>query len=113
MIFLLLTSHLKPVSSPINKRDANLTDLKMVFFVEKIHVRKRQTEATKASKQRINTFFMFSLFFFFEGPEQSMKSILINRLILIIDGHSITEIFVIIDYHRLSISIDNQWESIN
>ena len=39
------------------------------------------------------------------GPEQSMKSI--------IDGQSITKIFEIIDYHRLSISLDNRWESIN
>ena len=43
MIFLLLASHAKPVSSSINKRDASLIDLKMVFFVEKIHVRKLQT----------------------------------------------------------------------
>ena len=34
------------------------------------------------------------------------QSISINRLILIIDGQSMTEIFVIIHYHRLSISID-------
>ena len=59
----------------------------------------------------------------FSGPEQSMQSmaidnnrwqsISINRIILIIDGQSITKMFVIIDYHRLSISIDNRWESIN
>ena len=35
----------------------------------------------------------------------------INRLILIIDGQLIMKIFVIIDYHRLSISIDKWWES--
>ena len=43
MIFLLLASHPKPVSSPIYKRDVNLIDLKMVFFVKKIHARKLQT----------------------------------------------------------------------
>ena len=46
MIFLLLASHPKSVSSSINnKRDVNLIiDLKMVFFVKKkkIHVRKLQ-----------------------------------------------------------------------
>ena len=35
----------------------------------------------------------------------------INRLILIIDGQLIMKIFVIIDYHRLSMSIDKWWES--
>ena len=43
MIFLLLASHPKPVSTPINKRDVNLIDLKMVFFVKNIHARKLQT----------------------------------------------------------------------
>ena len=41
------------------------------------------------------------------------QSISINGMVLIIDGQSITKIFVIIDYHKLSISIDNRWESIN
>ena len=42
---MLLASHPKPVSSSINKRDVNLIDLKMVFFVKKKkkHLRKLQT----------------------------------------------------------------------
>ena len=35
-VFLLFASPPKPVSSSINKRDANLIDQKMVFLVEKI-----------------------------------------------------------------------------
>ena len=35
MISLLLASHPKPFSSSINKRDVNLIDLKMVFFVKR------------------------------------------------------------------------------
>ena len=35
VIFLLLASHPKPVSSSINKRDVNLIDLKIVFFCKK------------------------------------------------------------------------------
>ena len=44
------------------------------------------------------------------GPEQSMiddnrwQSMSINRLILIIDGQSITLVFVIIDCHQFSIT---------
>ena len=32
---------------------------------------------------------------------------------MIIDGQSITKMFVIIDYHRLSIPINNRWQSIS
>ena len=39
MIFLLLASHPKPASSSINKRDVNLIDLKMAFFVKKKFMR--------------------------------------------------------------------------
>ena len=68
---MLLASHPKPVSSSINKRDANLIDQKMVFLMEKIHVRKLQTQATKASKLRINTFFMLSSFSFLRYGHQT------------------------------------------
>ena len=68
---MLLASHPKPVSSSINKRDANLIDQKMVFLMEKIHVRKLQTQATKASKLRINTFFMLSSFSFLRHGHQT------------------------------------------
>ena len=53
MIFLLLASHPKPVSSSINKRDVNLIDLKMAFFAKKIYVRKLKlkSECTEKSSK--------------------------------------------------------------
>ena len=42
----------------------------MLFFVGKIHMRKLQTQGTKAPKQRINTFFIFSSFSFLRYGHQ-------------------------------------------
>ena len=56
------------------------------------------------------------------GPEQSMnltiddnrwQSMSINRLIMVIDGQSIVQVFVIIDCHQFSVTLINRKEAIN